>query len=125
MTISELLKTYNETLKALHEAFGYVENWRVFPVEDYSDEHWMICEEQLVRSSAPFTHATIEEGTEIYTGVIYTQRHLSKHVYRAETHTMALVDTRCDGNILLFVLDNTKECLDPALVEAFAESEWA
>jgi len=50
-----------------------------------------------------------EEWLSFYRNDIYTQRFLSKWVYRGEDYTMICVDTHTDGNKFLQIFNNKKE----------------
>lgn len=90
--------------------FGYVEDWRILPLDDAREFYWRLDGE----GPGTVTCATTEE--ELRTGEgncfqneIYTQRHLPKWVYRGPKYTMVVVYTHTDGNQLLQVFDNSKE----------------
>jgi len=122
----ELLKRYFELEKEIHAYFGYQEDWRVIPLADKTDHYWFVNQDSdgsgvVVHSPGPLTPESIEAGDKIYSGDIYTQRHLPKWVYRAADYTMVVVDTRTDGNKFLTVFDNKKECRDPELVALYHE----
>lgn len=111
--IKDVADKYFELQENLFEHCGYHEQWRIFPMVDERESiwqvqggegsggeiHWGDSEEQLLDK---------EEG-DFYSGEIYTQRHHNKWVFRGEKYTLALVDTHCDGNIYLLILDNEKE----------------
>ena len=113
--MNELIDDYFALQKKVHEAFGYVEDWVMIPMEDSRESVWYIngtdqdgdvvfadSEEQL----------RDEEAGDYYSNEIYTQRFLPKWVYRAEDFTMICVDTHCDGNKYLQIFDNKKEIKD-------------
>ena len=121
-TTSDRLDAYFKLQGEIYKAVGYEENWRVFPLDDQRGCHWMIVGDRTVAwSPGPFTLASIETG-DVYSGEIYTQRHLSKWVYRGDGITMVIVDTQTDGNILAMVFDDANECTDEAMKEAWAET---
>lgn len=110
----QLLDDYNKTRNEIFEYFGYKEDWVVIPLEDGREYHWCL------DGTGPGTlhyadtlEMLVEEKDNYYTADIYTQRFLPKWVYRAKDYTMVAVDTRCDGNKFLIVLDNTKEYIRP------------
>jgi hypothetical protein len=117
---------YEAARKAVFDYFGYVEQWRVFPIDDQRRQHWMVVggesDGAVVYSPEPFTDASLEAGKAIYSGSIYTQRHLDKWVWRGREYTMALVDTQCDGNVVLMVFANALECTDERLKETYRET---
>lgn len=121
--LADQLRIFEDSRNAIFAYFGYVENWRAFPLEDRTDEYWMLIDEHVVVwSPEPFTSATIREGAVIYSGHVYTQRHLSKWVYRGPDYTMILVDTHCDMNVLLMVFKNSLECANGALKDLHEDS---
>jgi hypothetical protein len=105
----------------IYEAFGYEEQWRTFPFSDKRDCFWLRTPHKFAYSPEPFTKEGIVSGEHLYSGVVYTQRHLSQWVYEAEGFVMALLDTRCDGNIFLMVFRAERECKDAALVGLYRE----
>jgi hypothetical protein len=122
------VKDYFTLQKEIYEYFGYKEDWVLIPMEDHTDEHWMVTGkgshgDKYVHSPVPFTKDTIEAGNEIYGGWIYTQRFLGKWVYRGDDYTLVCCDTKTDGNKILMIFDNTKECTDKKLQQAYL-SNW-
>lgn len=117
MVIDELLTTYFESKLKVHEAFGYHSDWVEIPLDDRREMYWMLVGGEgmgasCVWSPQPLTVKSIEEGSVIYSGHIYTQRFLKKWVYRTATHALISVDTQTDGNKFLMVFDVAKECTD-------------
>ncbi len=90
--------------------FGYVEDWRVIPLDDSREYFWRLDGEGP--REVHFADSEEELGSEsgnYYVNEIYTQRHLPKWVYRGEDFTMIVVDTHTDGNMLLQIFSNSKE----------------
>ena len=110
-----LLDDYFALQEKVHGFFGYVEDWRVLPLEDRREMYWMLREWQGGGGTVRYAETEdqlseeLEYDEDYYEDEIYTQRHLPKWVYRAEGYTMICVDTHTDGNQLLAVYDNTKE----------------
>jgi hypothetical protein len=133
LNVKALLKAYFDLQTQIHEHFGYKEDWVSIPLDDQTDQYWMVIEDRLgggryAYSPTPFNREMIEAGTEIYGGWIYTQRFLPKWVYRAENCTgvnsaedctMVCADTKTDGNKFLMVFDNEKECKDEELKKLY------
>jgi hypothetical protein len=122
MSIGDALDRYFAAKEEIQEAFGYVQNWRDFPIEDNRGEHWMIVGGEdsggrVVYSPEPLTAESLEAGDKIYSGAIYTQRHMEKWVWRTESHVMALVDTETDMNVFLMVFDAALEVTDEDLMD--------
>lgn len=112
------LKDYFALQQLIFDYFEYKEDWVSIPLDDSTDEYWMLGENGpgwYCTSPTPFTTESVQLGSDIYGGIIYRQRFLPKHVYRAADYTMAVVDTQTDGNKYLMVFDNKKECTDPEL----------
>lgn len=112
------LKDYFKLQEEIFQYFGYKEDWVCIPLSDETSQYWTLQLDsrgggECIRSPEPITRESIEDGSNIYSGSIYTQRFLPKWVYRGPEYTMVCVDTHCDGNKFLMVFDNTKECPDP------------
>lgn len=108
-------------LERIYEAFGYAEQWRTFPLSDKRDCFWLRTPHKFVYSPEPFTKEGMITGESLYSGVLYTQRHLTQWVYEAEGFVMALLDTRTDGNIFLMVFRAERECKDAGLVQLYRD----
>lgn len=107
----KLLNEYNQKRNELFEYFGYVEDWVAIPVDDATMYHWRLTGEGR-GDEVQFADTVEEMQTEsgnYYTNEIYTQRFLSKWVYRGADYTMVVVDTHTDGNKFLQIFDNSKE----------------
>lgn len=107
----KLLDQYFEIQKQLFAYFGYVEDWRILPLDDATTYYWTLSGESYGDSVtyAETEEELLSETGNYYTNEIYTQRHLSKWVYRGKDYTMIAVDTNCDGNKLLQVFLNERE----------------
>jgi regulatory protein YycI of two-component signal transduction system YycFG len=103
----ELFKQYQSLEEKIHSYFGYVEDWKVIPMDSQTEMYWKLELEDGVLVSVWFG-PTVED-VEMYRNDIYTQRFLSKYVYRGEDYTMISVDTHVDGNKFLQIFDNAKE----------------
>jgi len=108
-----MLKKYFELQKKIFNYFGYKEDWRVIPLEDNTEDEWLLKKNEdgsgKVFYHEKLNNPEIASKGEFYSSVIYTQRFLSKWVYRAKDFTMICIDTQCDGNKFLAVFDNKKE----------------
>lgn len=126
-TKNNIVDEYLRIQDALFEYFGYTQDWKVIPTDNQTGRYWMICGPEdknttsVVYSDIPFTKTALTEGKVIYSGTIYTQRHLPKWVYRGLDHTMVAVDTHHDGNQVLMIFDNDKECTDKEMKECYNE----
>ena len=108
----ELLDEYLALQKALFGYFGYVEDWRVLPIDDARQYYWRLDYRGTGGGEVYYADTVKElqdETGNYYSNEIYTQRHLPKWVYRGKDYTMIVVDTHTDGNQLLQIFDNAKE----------------
>lgn len=99
--------------KALFAYFGYVEDWRILPLEDCTKYYWQLHGGEAHGGVVEYADLKVEltdSGTgDYYQNDIYTNRFLPKWVYRGPEYTMIVVDTHTDGNKLLQVFTNDKE----------------
>lgn len=108
----QLLNDYNQKRQELFDYFGYKENWRVFPIDDATDFFWRVNEDEDEVLFADTIEQLNNEDGNFYCNEIYTQRHLTRWVYRGADYTMIVVDTHTDGNKFLQIFDNAKEVKD-------------
>ncbi len=123
-TTDDAIDRYFAAKDEVHTALGYKADWKEIPLDDQRDMYWMLVggdEGRCVWSKEPFTVGSVIAGSDIYSGDVYTQRHLPKWVYRTPTHVAICVDTRTDGNKFLMVFDAAKECTDDAMRTAYRE----
>lgn len=120
-----------EVRAAIFAHVGYVEDWRVLPLDDSRDQFWAVdkAEHAWVKFS-PKREALVSwlvgpdgefrsYSDVLYEDRIYTQRHLSKWVYRGTELTLVVVDTQTDGNKFLRIFRNANEVkVDSAVNEA-------
>jgi len=104
----KMLDDYFELQNRIFEHFGYVEDWRVLPLDDARNYYWKLDGEDNVCFADSEEELSSESGN-YYENEIYHQRHLPKWVYRADDYTMIVVDTHTDGNQLLQVFNNANE----------------
>jgi hypothetical protein len=106
----QLLDQYFEIQQKIFEFFGYVEDWRVIPLDDCRDKFWRLSGQGPgTLHYADSERELLEQSGNYYEDEIYTQRHLPRWVYRGDGFTMVSCDPHTDGNKFLRVLDNTKE----------------
>ena len=105
------LNEYFALQKEIYDYFGYVEDWRVIPLDDATKYFWYLDGEGYGDSVhfADTEEELAQQTGNYYTNEIYTQRFLPKWVYRAKDYTMVCVDTHTDGNEFLQIFDNSKE----------------
>jgi hypothetical protein len=111
----QLLDEYLNLQAKIYEYFGYIENWRVIPLDDSREYNWRIVGEEndgAVQYWEPDVQFSEEEGN-YYEDDIYTQCHLKQWVYRGEEYTMICCDPHVDGNKFLRIFDNKKEIKSP------------
>jgi hypothetical protein len=102
----DLLDVFFNVRQAVYDYFGFVEDWVVYPIEDYRDYYWQIADgEVLYSKKKDVVHRTGGH----YVNTIYTQRFYDKWVYRGEKYTMIFVDTHTDGNKFFGIYDNAKQ----------------
>ena len=105
-----LFDEYKTKQDELFDYFGYVEDWRIIPLNDARVYSWFLDQED--NGSGKVIYWSEEEdfsGGNYYENEIYTQRHLPKWVYRGKDFTMICVDTHADGNQFLQIFDNSLE----------------
>lgn len=110
MTIEfKLLDDYLDLQKQLHEYFGYVEDWKVIPIEDAREYFWKIGVDSVYFDEESKNLEDLDDEEYMYSNEIFTYVHLPQHVYRGADFTMVVVDTHCDGNKFLQIFANEKE----------------
>lgn len=108
----KLLTEFINAQEELFNYFGYEENWRAIPVDSAIEYYWHLTdteEDGSVRFAKSVEVLLDTDSEKYYENEIYTQRHLSKWVYRGEEFTMIVVDTHTDGNKFLQIFANDKE----------------
>jgi hypothetical protein len=122
---STVIDTYFAAKNEIHKLMGYVPDWVEIPMSDERGQYWMLPDGEesgkFVWSRVPFTSESIIDGKSIYSGLIYTQRFLSKYVYRTHIYVMVSLDTQTDGNKFLAIFDADKECQDRLLMDLYKE----
>lgn len=110
-----IFNEYFNIQKQIYDYFGYVEDWRVLPLEDSRDYFWELHQDTDGSGEVYFADTRmalqdkVSPNQEIYSNEIYTQRHLSKWVYRGKDFTLICVDTHTDGNQYLQIFTNAYE----------------
>ena len=112
----ELLDKYLDMQREIYTHFGYVEDWRVIPIDDAREYYWRLYGEGPGTVRYAKTPEKLDDpALDYYTNEIYTQRFLPKWVYRSEDYTMVCVDTRVELNVFLQIFDNAKEVKEAAV----------
>lgn len=97
MKFLKLLDNYFSLQKQIHDYFGYVEDWKVIPLEDSTRYYWQLEQNSdgsgVVRFAESKKKLKDIDAGEYYENEIYTQRFLPKWVYVTDDYTMISVDT--------------------------------
>jgi hypothetical protein len=106
----KMFEDYNDLQKQIFDYFGYVEDWKVIPLDFQLEAFWILNErENYVRFANTDDDQGLYSDGNYYENEIYHQRFLPKWVYRGEAYTMICVDTHTDCNQFLQIFDNSKE----------------
>lgn len=122
MSIVELLEQYNQTEQAVLARFpGFVPGWREYKLLDRTNVPWALAGWSTLAftDGDPFTEKLIEEGKKLYLSEYYVGRGVWQSDDKA--YTLVIENTRTDGNVFLTVLDNTKRCYDPVMLDLITE----
>lgn len=99
--------------KAVHDYFGYTEDWRILPLVDNREYYWRIVGGEgrggVIHYAGTIADLNDEAKGNYYEATVYTQRHLPKWVYRAEVYTLVSMDTHSDFNQFLGIFANDRE----------------
>jgi hypothetical protein len=111
-TIHDKINFYFDLQKQIYDSVGYEEDWVVLPLEDRREMWWKI-EGSESNGTVEFYKRKnpndLDSEKLEYSDEIYTQRFLSKWVYRSKDITLICVDTHTDGNKFLAIFDSKKE----------------
>ena len=119
--MTDIVDTWLEAQEAIAKHVGYKEDWRVIPFDDSREFFWAV--DKFEREWCRFSEKKValeywlknddygDYGMEVYSDVIYTQRHLPKWVYRGKEFTVVCCDTQTDGNKLLRIFRNDREII--------------
>lgn len=106
----DILDKYLELQEEIYKYFGYKEDWVVIPIEDRRGYYWKLDGEGPGEVEYAISKDLLEDcWDDCYSDIIYTQRFLSKWIYRGKDYTMICVDTRTDGNKFLAIYSNDME----------------
>ena len=99
-TLKDRIDLYFSSEEFINEQFGFVGEWRQFPLTDARDQFWRIDAGELqYGSEARDAEDEYEYSAEIRKG----------HIYRKDGLTLVVGDTGCDFNIYAYILDESKE----------------
>ena len=110
--INDAIDVYNGARNQIFAHVGYVEDWRVIPLDDSREMFWRIVGSDGSGGQVEYAkteHELENEEGDFYVDDIYTQRHLPKWVYRGPEFTMICCDPHTDGNTFLRVFANSLE----------------
>lgn len=105
----ELLTKHQKLRQEIFDYFGYVEDWRILPINDTREYYWVLDGDGPGCVRFAETEEQLLSDGDYYENIIYTQRHLPRWVYRGEDYTMIVADTETDGNKLLQIFTNANE----------------
>ena len=114
MNTNEKIDKYFELGHEILEEFNYVENWKVFPLNDCRHFYWMLTDRKVFfQDDRPGDTPQYEDDPQdwMYEFELYTYGSLSgteSSVYQTEDLTLILVDTNTDDNKFLSIFDNSK-----------------
>lgn len=103
----ELLKNYNESLQAIYDHVGFIEDWVVCPIDDCTTKFWNTFENTV--KYADSKDEFYSENGNCYIDEIYKQRFYKKWIYIGELFTMVFCDPHVDGMKWFRIFDNTKK----------------
>lgn len=110
-----LFTSFEKHKDKIFDYFGYVEDWRIFPIVFYTEYYWAEDGDRVVFSEEKENLIQEDLVGNHYCHSIYKQRHLPKWVYRGKDFTMIVVDTNVDGNKYLQVFSNDLEVKENVL----------
>jgi len=114
--------------KEIKETFGWVDSWKLLPLDDARGEYWLLAgDDKITGRDCTMVHGyegkpiTLEEAKEgkVAGSAVYTQRDHDRWIFRVGNVVLIPVDTGCDGNILLSLLDAKKEITDPKIENVY------
>lgn len=108
MNLTTMIDKYFQLEEAILHEFGFEQDWRVLPLMDYRKYWWAIGDDDVYFDESPFSLLDIDEEKVKYAEQIYRK----DNIKRIHDFTLVPVDTNCDGNIWLMILDNEKEVRD-------------
>jgi len=123
--LNDLIDQYFELERDIKKKLGWVDDWKILPLDDVRDNYWMLVggnadtgDESIVVISIPhgdsdvhepFTLDAVRDGHACSGSDVYTQRGHERWVYREGGIVLIPVNTHTDGNVFLYLLDAAKE----------------
>ena len=108
MSRMPLLGVYFDIQRIIYDYFGYIEDWKVLPIDDKTGAYWRVRSDSVIFSDT-LKGLNNENMMNHYQNDIFRYVHLDKHVYRGKDFTMIIVDTNTDGNQFLQIFTNSRE----------------
>lgn len=102
----KLIEDYQNSLQAIYDHVGFVEDWVICPIDDKTDVFWKVTLDDTLPVSVQWG-PTVSE-IEMYSDEIYTQRFYDKHIYEGSELTMIFCDPHVDGMKWFRIFDNKK-----------------
>lgn len=106
-----VIDEYFAVRQKIFDHVGYVEDWRILPIESLVENYWRLYGEGPGKVRFAESEEDLDDlGEDNYCEYqIYTQRHLPKWVYRGTEITLVVTDTHTDGNQFLSLFSNQME----------------
>lgn len=105
----KLLDDYRNALLEIYKHISFVEEWRVYPIDDCSEKYWYIKRfDEIVYFDTRQDYESNNESHK-YSNDIINRGVVGKGIFRGELFTGILADTNTDGNKFLSIFDNEKE----------------
>lgn len=105
----KLVEDYEKAKQAIYDHVGFVEDWVVFPIEDFTGYYWNVLGNRVNYSENVEDLANDNELGGLCVDEIYKQRFYDKWVYEGEEFTMIFCDPGVDGARWFKLFDNSKE----------------
>lgn len=102
-----LISDYENAKQAIYEHVGFVEDWVTYPIDDCTEYHWYIENEEIFYGIGTSPDEWEGDG---YFAEVYKQRFYSKHIYQGEEYTLVFTNPRVDGMKYFGIFKNSK-CL--------------
>lgn len=100
MKMNELIEQHFSSEQEILERFGHERNWHVAPLDDARDSWWLIIDGSL---------CWWNEEPEDIEDAEYDGEIVNNYIHRVEGYCLVHIDTSCDGNEFLMILDEEKE----------------
>lgn len=100
------LENYDNALQEVYKYFGFVEDYRVFPIDLQIKMYWKYNGEKEVMFAETKEQLLDEETGDYYANKILHHRFYPKAIYEGAEYTMIIVDTHVDNNQFLQIFKN-------------------